>query len=599
MSQSTIPTRDQVASEDAWDLSSLYTSDEEWERDFARFKEMIPKLEEFKGSLGESAEKLKACLDHQAEMGRIGERLGYYAFLRYSEDVGKGESQERVGRVTQADTEAETAQAFVAPEIQAIDEDRMKSFLDDERLADYRVSLQKLLRWKPHILSEAEERIMAMQEEANQTPQKSFGALTDADLDFGSVETPEGPKPLSQSTLNSFLLNPDRDLRRRAFLQFHEVFENHKNTLANLYAGSVNIDIYKAKARNFPSSRAAALFPDDVPESVYDNLVQAVRNNLDTLHRYYELRRRILQLDDFRLYDRMVPMVEDIQVNHSFDEAVQRVVTALEPLGEEYTSTIREGLMGGWVDRYENKGKRSGAFSAGSYEGYPYILMNFKEDVLRDVFTLAHEGGHSMHSWYSSRNNPFPHYNYTIFEAEVASTFNEQLLFKHFYDTTDDEQMRAYLLNKQVDDIIATLFRQTMFAEFEHKTHQMVEGGQPLTADNLRAEYRSLLGAYFGPKTAIDDVGDMEGLRIPHFYRAFYVYKYATGLSAAITLSQRVLNGGTKEREAYFNFLKSGGSRFPIESLKVAGVDMTSPEPVETAMRVFREKVDELEKALG
>jgi len=599
MSQSTIPTRDQVASEDAWDLSSLYTSDEEWERDFARFKEMIPKLEEFKGTLGESAEKLKACLDHQAEMGRIGERLGYYAFLRYSEDVGKGESQERVGRVTQADTEAETAQAFVAPEIQAIDEDRMKSFLDDERLADYRVSLQKLLRWKPHILSEAEERIMAMQEEANQTPQKSFGALTDADLDFGSVETPEGSKPLSQSTLNSFLLNPDRDLRRRAFLQFHQVFENHKNTLANLYAGSVNIDIYKAKARNFPSSRAAALFPDDVPESVYDNLVQAVRNNLDTLHRYYELRRRILQLDDFRLYDRMVPMVEDIQVNHSFDEAVQRVVTALEPLGEEYTSTIREGLMGGWVDRYENKGKRSGAFSAGSYEGYPYILMNFKEDVLRDVFTLAHEGGHSMHSWYSSRNNPFPHYNYTIFEAEVASTFNEQLLFKHFYDTTDDEQMRAYLLNKQVDDIIATLFRQTMFAEFEHKTHQMVEGGQPLTADNLRAEYRSLLGAYFGPKTAIDDVGDMEGLRIPHFYRAFYVYKYATGLSAAITLSQRVLNGGTKEREAYFNFLKSGGSRFPIESLKVAGVDMTSPEPVETAMRVFREKVDELEKALG
>ena len=273
MSQSTIPTRDQVASEDAWDLSSLYSSDEEWERDFARFKEMIPKLEEFKGTLGESAEKLKACLDHQAEMGRIGERLGYYAFLRYSEDVGKGESQERVGRVTQADTEAETAQAFVAPEIQAIDEDRMKSFLDDERLADYRVSLQKLLRWKPHILSEAEERIMAMQEEANQTPQKSFGALTDADLDFGSVETPEGPKPLSQSTLNSFLLNPDRDLRRRAFLQFHEVFENHKNTLANLYAGSVNIDIYKAKARNFPSSRAAALFPDDVPESVYDNLV--------------------------------------------------------------------------------------------------------------------------------------------------------------------------------------------------------------------------------------------------------------------------------------------------------------------------------------
>ncbi|MFW5728239.1 MAG: oligoendopeptidase F [Spirochaetota bacterium] len=599
MSHNTIPTRNQVRPEDAWDLSSLYTSDDEWEKDFQRFKEMIPKIAELKGTLGESAEKLQTCLERQAEMGRLAERLGYYAFLRYSEDVGDGTSQERIGRITQAGTEAETAESYIAPEIQAIPEARMQSFLEADILADYRVSLKKLLRWKPHILSEPEERIMAMQEEANQTPQKSFGALTDADLDFGTVDTPEGSKPLSQSTLSSFLLNADRDVRKRAFLQFHEVFEHHKNTLANLYAGSVNIDIYKAKARNFDTSRQAALFPDDVPETVYDNLVQAVRDNLHTLHRYYELRRRVLGLEDFHLYDRMVPMVKDIEVHHTFEEAVDKVVTALEPLGEEYTRTIRGGLMDGWVDRYENKGKRSGAFSAGSYDGNPYILMNFKEDVLRDVFTLAHEGGHSMHSWYSARNNPFPHYNYTIFEAEVASTFNEQLLFKYFYDTTDDEAMRTYLLNKQVDDIIATLFRQTMFAEFEHRTHTMVEGGNPLTADNLRAEYRTLLEAYFGSKTEVDDVADMEGLRIPHFYRAFYVYKYATGLSAAITLAQRVLNGGETERRNYFNFLKSGGSRFPIESLKVAGVDMTSPEPVQSAMQVFRDKVDALEQALG
>ena len=599
MSQNTIPTRDQVRPEDAWDLSSLYTSDKEWEKDFQRFKEMIPGITEFKGTLGESAEKLKACMEHQAEMGRLGERLGHYAFLRYAEDVGDGTSQERMGRITQAGTEAETAESFIAPEIQAIPEERIQEFLKDEVLADYRISLKKLLRWKPHILTEPEERIMAMQEEANQTPQKSFGALTDADLDFGTVETPEGEKPLSQSTLSSFLLHADRDVRRRAFLQFHQVFENHKNTLANLYAGSVNIDLYKARARNFDSSRQAGLFPDDVPKAVYDNLVGTVRDNLETLHRYYELRRRVLGVEDFRLYDRMVPMVKDIEVIHTYDEAVDRVVTALEPLGAEYTNTIRDGLKGGWVDRYENKGKRSGAFSAGGYDGYPYILMNFKEDVLRDVFTLAHEGGHSMHSWYSSRNNPFPHYNYTIFEAEVASTFNEQLLFKHFYDTTDGDAMRAYLLNKQVDDIIATLFRQTMFAEFEHRTHTMVESGNPLTADNLRAEYRKLLEAYFGPNAEIDDVADMEGLRVPHFYRAFYVYKYATGLSASITLSQRILNGGDKEREDYFNFLKSGGSRFPIESLKVAGVDMTSPEPVQTAMQVFREKVDALEQALG
>jgi oligoendopeptidase F len=599
MSQTDIPTREQVAAEDAWDLSSLYSSDEDWEQDFKRFTEMIPEIASFKGTLGESPEKLRACLDHQTEMSKLGEALAYYAHLRMSENVGNGTSQERIGRVMQAGTEAETAQSFVTPEIQAIPEERMESFLESDVLADYRISLRKLLRWKPHILSEAEERIIAMQEEANQTPQKSFGALTDADLDFGSIQTPEGEKPLSQSTLSSFLLHPDRDVRKNAFRQFHQVFADHKNTLANLYAGSVNIDVYKAKARNFDSSRQAALFPDKVPESVYDNLVQTVRDNLDTLHRYYELRRRALGLEEFRLYDRMVPMVADVQVRHSYEEAVDTVATAVTPLGGEYADTLREGLLGGWVDRYENKGKRSGAFSAGGYSSHPYILMNFKEDVLRDVFTLAHEGGHSMHTWYSTRNNPFQHYNYTIFEAEVASTFNEQLLFKHFYDTTSDEKMRSYLLNKQVDDIIATLFRQTMFAEFEHKTHEMVEGGRPLTVDNLRGEYRTLLEAYFGPNAVIDDVADMEGLRIPHFYRAFYVYKYATGLSAAITLSKRVLEGGDKEREDYFNFLKSGGSRFPIESLQVAGVDMTSPEPVRTAMQFFREKVDALEKALS
>ncbi len=598
MSQTEIPGRDQVKAEDAWDLSSLYNSDHEWEQDFQRFTEMIPRITSFKGTLGESPEKLRACLDHQSEMSKLGEALAYYAHLRMSEDVGNGTSQERIGRVMQAGTEAETAESFITPEIQAIPEERMESFLQSDALADYRISLRKLLRWRPYILSEAEERIIAMQQEANQTPQKSFGALTDADLDFGSVETSEGEKPLSQSTLSSFLLDSDREVRRSAFRQFHQVFADHKNTLANLYAGSVNIDVYKAKARNFDSSRQAALFPDKVPETVYDNLVQSVRDNLDTLHRYYELRRRVLGIDEFRLYDRMVPMVPDVQVRHSYQQAVDTVARAVSPLGEEYANTLREGLLGGWVDRYENKGKRSGAFSAGGYTSHPYILMNFKEDVLRDVFTLAHEGGHSMHSWYSSRNNPFQHYNYTIFEAEVASTFNEQLLFKHFYDTTGDEKMRSYLLNKQVDDIIATLFRQTMFAEFELKTHSMVEASRPLTVDNLREEYRALLEAYFGPNAAIDDVADMEGLRIPHFYRAFYVYKYATGLSAAISLSKRVLEGGDEEREEYFEFLKSGGSRFPIESLQVAGVDMTSPAPVQTAMQFFREKVAALERAL-
>jgi oligoendopeptidase F len=446
------------------------------------------------------------------------------------------------------------------------------------------------------VLSESEERILSMQQEANQTASRSFGALTDADMDFGYVDTPEGKKPLSQSTLGALLLHRDRDVRKQAYLQFHDVYERHKNTLTNLYAGSVHLDVYKSRVRNFPSSRAAALFPDDVPEEVYDNLIDVVSRNLEPLQRYYALRKRVLDLDEFHVYDGKVPLVDDLSVHHTFEEAVDVVSNALSPLGDDYVATLRDGMLDGWVDRYENKGKRSGAFSAGSYVAHPFILMNFKDDDLRDVFTLAHEGGHAMHSWYSARNNPFQHYDYTIFEAEVASTFNEQLLFHYMIGDSHDERMRAYLLNHQIDEIVGTLFRQTMFAEFEKRTHEMVEGGQPLTVDNLRAEYRKLLEKYFGPGTTLDEVSDIEGLRIPHFYRAFYVYKYATGVSAAISLSRRVLEGGEKERNDYFEFLKSGGSRFPIESLRAAGVDMAGPEPIETAISLFAQRVGELEQ---
>jgi oligoendopeptidase F len=302
-----------------------------------------------------------------------------------------------------------------------------------------------------------------------------------------------------------------------------------------------------------------------------------------------------LGVDAIRLYDTKVPLVSEIKVEHSFDEAVDVVAEALSPLGDEYVETLTNGLRGGWVDRYENKGKRSGAFSAGSFVGDPYILMNFQRDVLRDVFTLAHEGGHSMHSWYSARNNPFQHYSYTIFEAETASTFNEQLLQMHMYENASDDRMRAYLVNKQIDDIIGTLYRQTMFAEYERNLHQMVEEGKPLSLDAMRAEYRKLLEAYFGPNVPLEEVSDLEGLRIPHFYRAFYVYKYATGISAAITLAKRVMEGGGAELESYLNFLKSGGSKYPIESLRTAGVDMEKPVPVDTALRYFSRQVELLE----
>ena len=332
---------------------------------------------------------------------------------------------------------------------------------------------------------------------------------------------------------------------------------------------------------------------------MYDNLIDTIRKNLQPLHRFYELMQKTLKVDELRHYDVYVPLVGAVRRHTPYTEAVDMITEALQPLGSEYVTTLRNGLLGGWVDRYENKGKRSGAFSWGGFEGDPYILMNYKEDVIRDVFTLVHEGGHSMHSWYSTRNNPFLSYHYTIFEAEVASTFNEELLFRSMLKNTTDPKMRAYLLSVRVTDILATLYRQTMFAEYEHITHKLVEEGTPLTIDNLRSEYRKLLTAYFGPAMHFEECSDLEGLRIPHFYNSFYVYKYATGISASLALAERVCSGGKTEREDYFKFLTSGGSRYPIESLRLAGVDMASPEPVEAACKHFAHLVTELEKALA
>ena len=593
-----IPERKDVKTEDKWDLSKLYGSDEAWEEGLKQLEALIPQIESFKGTLGESAEALKACLDYMNDLELLDERVGYYAHLRLNEDEGNGTNQERFARYMSIATQVAAASSWQVPEIQAIDAARMEGFLADEKLADYVIMLNKILRFKPHILSEEEERLLAMQAEANQTASKTFSALTNVDMDFGSIKTADGEIPLTQSTFSQFLINSDRTIREKAYFQFYRGFESHKNTLASLYAGSVHLDIYRSKVKNYESARAAALFPDKVDKSVYDNLIDTISENLPALHRYYELRRKTLGVDKLAHYDVYAPLVGDVHVKHTYDEAVDVIIQALAPLGEEYCATLKSGLTGGWVDRYENKGKRSGAFSAGSYAGDPYILMNYKEDVLRDVFTLAHEGGHSMHSWYSVRNNPFQHYNYTIIEAEVASTFNEQLLADYLFKRADSDSMKAYLIGKQVDDIIATIFRQTMFAEFEHLAHRMVEEGQPLSVESSRKLYRSLLEKYFGPDVELFEESDLEGLRIPHFYRAFYVYKYSTGLAAAIALSKKVLGGGESDREEYLNFLKSGGSKYPIESLAAAGVDMSSPEPVKAAMNRFGELVSELEKLL-
>lgn len=593
----TIVSRNEVPVSDTWDLQALYVSESDWQNDYDKVKQAVLDADRYKGTLDKSEQHFIEALKWLYGTSRMVEKVYHYAFLTHAADGGDNTNQRRRGMAMQLLTMLRAAVSFFDPEVQAIDEAKVRSWIQKPEFADYKVAIEKLLRFKPHTLSEPEEKIMALQSEVGDAAQGTFSALTNVDFDFGVVKTPEGDLPLTQSTYSSFMQNRDRQLRKTAYAQFYKTYDSHKHTIANLYDASVKQDIFASKVRKYPSSRSMYLFPDKVDESVYDNLVSSVHEAFDTLHRYYDVRRRMLGLDKLAHYDVYVPMVTGIDVSHSYDEAVEVISKALAILGDEYVSTLRKGLTADrWVDRYENKGKRSGAFSSGSYMSKPYILLNYKEDVLRDVFTMAHEGGHSMHSYYSSRNNPYPSYDYTIFEAEVASTFNEHLLADYLFKNSTSREMSLYVLNKQLDDIVATLFRQTMFAEYEKLVHQQVESGEPITVDSLRAIYRGLLQAYFGKDVELPAESDLECLRIPHFYNAFYVYKYATGISASMALADMVMHGTTADRDRYLEFLKSGGSCYPIDSLKKAGVDMSSPEPVRMATKRFAHILAQFEK---
>lgn len=592
----TIPERKHVAIQDTWDLSALYSDEKAWEQDCNRIEDALEESSRFKGHVADSAESLLEVVTWMSTNGQIAERVMQYAFLLHAADGGDSANQRRQSISNRIMTRFSAATSFIEPEILAIDTGTIASWLERPGFNDYRIMVEKMLRFKPHVLGPDEEKIMALQGEVANKAHETFGALTNVDFNFGSIRTAEGLVPLTQSTYGYLLQNPDRKVRERTYRKFYRVFEGHKNVLANLYDASVKQDLFRAKVRSYPDSRSMFLFPDNVDGSVYDNLVAAVHSALPQLHRYYDIRRRMLGLEKLAHYDVYVPLVKGIEVTHSYGEAVDVICAALSPLGTDYVATLREGLTSArWVDKYENKGKRSGAFSSGIYSGLPYILMNYQEDVLRDVFTLAHEGGHSMHSYFSARNNPFPSYDYTIFEAEVASTFNEQLLADHLLRHADSKEMAAYVLGKQIDDVVATLFRQTMFAEYEMLVHRQVEQGEPITVDSLRSTYRKLLKTYFGPNVVFSKASDMEGLRIPHFYRAFYVYKYATGISAAIALANKVMHGTAEDRDRYLAFLQSGGSRYPMESLRLAGVDMSTPEPVSKALEAFAGLLDKFE----
>jgi oligoendopeptidase F len=599
MNTATLKSRSDVAPSDCWDLSSLYADDSGWEADFQKLNELIPQFEDYRNRLGESSEVLAQALTFDSDFDRTAERLGTYAFLKTTEDQSNSDYQGMKARYQNLAVRASQAASYIRPELLAIEEDRMAELMADESIAPFRLQLQRLVRYRPHTLSDKEENLLAMQGEMASAAGNAFRQLNDADLRFGEVEDHEGRKvELSHATFGQLLISPERSVRRTAFNQYYDQFSAHENTLAATLAGSVQRDVYYARAKNYSGSLEASLFPDNVPVDVYDNLITAVRDALPSVHHYLDVRRRKMDLKDIHHYDTYVPILSNIVKHHDWDQAVNVILESLAPLGSEYIDVLSEGLRGRWADRYPNRGKQSGAFSCGTYDGDPFILMNFKREVLNDVFTLTHEAGHSMHSWYSARSQSFQYYDYTIFVAEVASTFNEQLLTDYLLKNASDDSERAYLINNELDSLRATVVRQTMFAEFEKRVHEMAEAGEPLTVKSFRSVYRELLDAYFGPDFVVDETLELECFRIPHFYRAFYVYKYATGLSAAVALSRRVLGGGEQELNDYLTFLSGGCSKDPLDLLQDAGVDMASPEPVATTLARFGELTEELDQLL-
>ena len=592
------PARSDIPLADTWDLTLLYPTPADWQAAFEKLQRDYPQIAPWRGRVGESAETLRTVLELEKALGLSIERLCHYASLQTSGDSSDSAHLAREAQLESLLTLVGEAESFVEPEIMALADETYETFLQDPALAEWIVPLRKRRRLRPHTLTAGEERLLALGSSALGGHGETFSQLTNVDMQFGTLPDENGVvRDLSQSSYSSFMVKRDRELRKRAWHQYYAEFEAHKFTVASTLASSIKADVFRARARNYPSARAAALFHDDVPESVYDNLITTVRANLAPLFRYHTLRRRVLGLEELHAYDTLVPIVPNIETDVSWDAACEHVLTALAPLGEEYVQTLAGGLRGRWCDRYENKNKRSGAFSSSSYRNPPFIMMNYKRDVFSDVYTLAHEAGHSMHTWHAQRAQPFQTYDYPIFLAEVASTFNEELLTHHLLEATTDQAMRAYLINRQIDDIRGTVIRQTMFAEFEKIAHAMEEAGEPVTLESCRRAYRGLLDVYFGEDFVVDSELELECFRIPHFYSAFYVYKYATGISAAVALAGQVLATGDATR--YLGFLKSGGSEMPIPTLQRAGVDMSSPAPVEATLQLFARRVEELEGLLA
>ncbi len=596
--------RSEVPPGDQWNLEPLYPNTEAWETDYADAQALPERVAAFAGRLGEADTVLAQALSTWFDASRRMEKLYVYAHLTNDQDLDNGSFQGLYDRARSLFTALLSAGAFLGPEILAIDDETMARWLKGEALAPYTFWLRDLLRAKPHTLSAPEERLLAMVSEPLAALQRAYSVLKNVEVSarLPQVTDADGQaRRLSHASFIELQESPDRDVRRAAFDAYYREWAGNRATAAATLDGAVKAHIFEARARRHPSALAAALFEDNVDTSVYDALISAVHDALPAFYRYMALRKRLLGVDTLHMYDNYVSVLPEVAMRHTYDEAVEVVLRGLAPLGQEYLDTARGGLTGGWVDRYENAGKRSGAYSSGCYDSWPYMLMNYT-GTLDSVFTLAHELGHSMHSLYSNRAQPYHLADYRILVAEVASTTNEALLNHHLMETTQDRTARAYLVDRYLDSFRATLFRQTMFAEFEKRVHEQAEAGQPLTKDWLDSTYYDLVRLYFGDTVAFDAQDApiaYEWARVDHFYYFFYVYKYATGMAAAVAIAAAIQRGEPGALERYLAFLQSGGSDYPLEQLQRAGVDLTTPEPVSSALGEFDRLVGLLEDLLA
>jgi oligoendopeptidase F len=593
---SNIPQRNEIPEEYKWNLEAIYPDDSSWEQDFHKTEELSQKVSQFKGKLAESPRQLLECLNLDTEVSCLMEKVYVYAAMRKDQDTRDSKYQGLVQRAGSLSVKVNEATSFIVPEILQIPDGTLENFYESEpELQFYKKYLNKILRKKGHILSAEQEELLARTGELASAPQTIFGMIDNADMKYGKVIVDGEEIELTKGRYAQLLENPEQEVRKKAFETLYESYSRQKNTIAATLNASIKKDVFYARTRKYPSALEASLFDDNIPVSVYTNLITTVKSRLDSMFEYLKLRKEMLGVEELHMYDIFAPLVSETKMEIPYKEAYETVKKGLAPLGEEYLAVLDEAYNSRWIDVYETEGKRSGAYSWGAYGTHPYVLLNH-QDTLNDMFKLAHELGHSMHSFLSDKNQPYLYAQYTIFVAEVASTVNEALLMRYLLEHTDDKNTKMYLMTHFLNQFRSTLIRQTQFAEYEKITHEMVEKGESLTAEEFSAEYLKLNREYYGEGIIHDEEIALEWSRIPHFYNAFYVYKYATGFSAAIALSKAILEEGKPAVERYLEFLKSGGSDYPLELLKKAGVDMTTSKPIEDALDVFAQYVEELRK---